>query len=48
MRIVDADAHLVEGGEFIVELAAAHPEKVRLPGAGEGVGALIEGKRYPT
>ena len=40
MRIVDADAHLVEGGEFIVELAAAHPEKVR-PGAGEGVGALI-------
>ena len=29
MRIVDADAHLVEGGEFIVELAAAHPEKVR-------------------
>jgi len=48
MRIVDADAHLVEGGEFIVELAAAHPEKVRLPGAGEGIGALIEGKRYPT
>ena len=48
MRIVDADAHLVEGGEFIVELAAAHPEKVWLPGAGEGVGALIEGKRYPT
>ena len=41
MRIVDADAHLVEGGEFIVEPAAAHPEKVRLPGAGEGVGALI-------
>src|SRR5881397_2767946 len=47
MRIVDADAHLVEGGEFIVELAAAHPEKVRLPGAGEGVGALIRLERDP-
>jgi predicted TIM-barrel fold metal-dependent hydrolase len=48
LRIVDADAHLLEGGEFVLELAAAHPEKVKLPPGGEGPGALIEGKRYPN
>jgi hypothetical protein len=46
-RIVDGDAHLLESGEFILELADAHPDLVKLPAAGEGVGALIEGKRFP-
>ncbi len=48
LRIIDADAHFLEGGDFILELAEAHPDKVKLPAAGEGLGALIEGKRYPT
>jgi predicted TIM-barrel fold metal-dependent hydrolase len=48
LRIIDADAHLVEGGEFVLELAEAHPTKVELPSPGEGLGLLIEGKRYPT
>jgi hypothetical protein len=45
IRIVDGDAHLVEGGDFIVELVEAHPSKVTL---GDQVGALIEGKRFPS
>jgi predicted TIM-barrel fold metal-dependent hydrolase len=49
MRIVDGDAHLLEGGEFIMELAAAHPDRVRLPdGSGGVAGAMIEGKRFPN
>src|SRR5712691_11161859 len=47
MRIIDGDAHLLETGELILELAEAHPDKVKLPAAGEVVGALIEGKRFP-
>lgn len=48
-RIIDADAHLLEGGQFILELSAAHPDKVRLPDAAGGVaGAVIEGKPFPN
>ncbi len=49
LRIVDGDAHLLEGGEFVLELMQAHPHKVELPAAAGGVaGALIEGKRFPN
>jgi predicted TIM-barrel fold metal-dependent hydrolase len=48
LRIIDADAHLLEGASFILELAEAHPDKIRLPAQGEPAGAFIEGKRYPT
>jgi uncharacterized protein len=46
-RIVDGDAHLLEGGQFMLELAEARPDMVRLPEPGEGLGAIIEGKRFP-
>jgi hypothetical protein len=48
LRIVDGDAHLLETGEFILELAGAHPELVRLPSAGEPLGTTLEGKRFPN
>jgi predicted TIM-barrel fold metal-dependent hydrolase len=47
MRIIDGDAHLLETGEFLLELAEAHPDIVKLPSTGE-VGASIEGKRFPN
>jgi predicted TIM-barrel fold metal-dependent hydrolase len=47
--VVDGDAHLLEGGEFILELVTAHPDKVELPDGGRGVaGARIEGKQFPN
>jgi uncharacterized protein len=47
-RIVDADAHLLEGGDFVLELMEAHPDKVEIATAGGALGgALIEGKRFP-
>ena len=48
LRIVDGDAHLLEGGQFIVELAEAHPDRVQLAAAGGPTGAVIEGKRFPN
>jgi hypothetical protein len=49
LRIVDADAHLLEGGQFILELSTAYPDKVGLPDPGGGVaGALIDGKPFPN
>jgi uncharacterized protein len=47
-RVVDADAHLLETGELLLELAEAHPGVVRLPSGSEDAAATIEGKRYPT
>ena len=48
MRIIDADAHLLEGGTFMLELVEAHPDKVSLPDPAAGVtGARIEGKSFP-
>jgi predicted TIM-barrel fold metal-dependent hydrolase len=48
LRVIDADAHLLEGGDFVLELMEAHPDKVTLPSGGGAVaGALIEGKRFP-
>jgi len=47
--VVDADAHLLEGAEFMLELLTAHPDKVELLPANGGVsGARIEGKRFPN
>ena len=48
MRIVDADAHLLEGGDFVLELLEAHPDTVALATEGGSPGgAIIEGKRFP-
>ncbi|HLK12902.1 MAG TPA: amidohydrolase family protein [Candidatus Binatia bacterium] len=47
-RIVDGDAHLLETGDFVLELAEAHPGTVKLPDPARGIaGALIEGKQFP-
>ena len=48
LRIVDGDAHLLEGAEFITELMEAHPDKVRFQSTGGISGATIEGKRFPN
>jgi hypothetical protein len=46
--VIDADAHLLEGGEFVLELMEAHPERVQLASVAGGVGgARIEGKAFP-
>jgi len=47
LRIVDGDAHLLEGAEFIAELMEAHPDKVQFQSGGVS-GATIEGKRFPN
>lgn len=48
LRIVDGDAHLLEGAEFIAELMEAHPDKVQFQSGGGISGATIEGKRFPN
>ena len=48
LRIVDGDAHLLEGAEFIIELMEAHPDKVQFQSTGGISGATIEGKRFPN
>ena len=48
LRIVDGDAHLLEGAEFITELMEAHPDNVRFQTTGGISGATIEGKRFPN
>jgi len=49
LRVIDADAHLVEGGDFLPELHAAHPDKVRLAPGPDGVArVLIEDKAFPS
>lgn len=46
--VVDGDAHVVEGGEFILQLMEAFPDKVSFPeSSGEVRGALLEGRPYP-
>jgi predicted TIM-barrel fold metal-dependent hydrolase len=48
-QVVDGDAHVVEGGEFIIQLMEAFPDKLSFPPAGGEVrGALIEGRAYPN
>jgi predicted TIM-barrel fold metal-dependent hydrolase len=48
LRIVDGDAHLLEGAEFITELMEAHPDKLQFQSSGGISGATIEGKRFPN
>jgi hypothetical protein len=46
--VVDGDAHVVEGGDFVLGLMDAFPGKVAFPSLGGDVqGALIEGRLYP-
>jgi predicted TIM-barrel fold metal-dependent hydrolase len=47
MRIVDADAHVIEGRDLMAELMARFPDRVRLSGPGEDGAVMIEGRPYP-
>jgi predicted TIM-barrel fold metal-dependent hydrolase len=47
-EIVDADAHVIEGGSFAKQALARWPERVKFEVGEDGMGGLaIEGRRYP-
>lgn len=46
-RVIDSDAHVVEGREFLVQILERFPDKIRLATPGEGAGLYIEGRAYP-
>jgi len=49
MRIVDSDAHVIEGQELMAELLARFPDKIRMARPDEeGAALVIEGRRYPN
>src|SRR3989454_10911734 len=48
-RVVDSDAHVIEGPELMAELLARFPEKIRMARPeGGGAALAIGGGRYPT
>ncbi|HVN85933.1 MAG TPA: amidohydrolase family protein [Candidatus Binatia bacterium] len=48
MRVVDADAHIIEGRELMAELMQRFPDKIRFAESmDDGSALVIEGRRYP-
>src|SRR2546422_709040 len=48
-RVVDSDAHVIEGQELMAELLPRFPDKIRMARPDEGGAALvIEGRRSPN
>jgi uncharacterized protein len=48
MRVVDSDAHVIEGQELMGELFSRFPDKIRLSRPDEeGAALVIEGRLYP-
>jgi len=47
MRIIDADAHVIEGRELVGELLSRFADKIRLTRPGEDGAFVIEGRTYP-
>src|SRR5947208_2925904 len=48
-RVVDSDAHVIEGQELMAELRARFPDKIRMARPDEeGAALVIEGRRYPN
>jgi hypothetical protein len=47
MRVIDSDAHVIEGRELVGELLARFPDKIRLSRPGEDGAFMIEGRPYP-
>jgi len=47
MRVIDADAHVVEGSTFMTEMAERFPDKVQFSFGERGPLLLIEGRQYP-
>jgi uncharacterized protein len=49
MKVVDSDAHVIEGQELMAELLRRFPEKIRMARPDEeGAALVIEGRRYPN
>jgi predicted TIM-barrel fold metal-dependent hydrolase len=46
-RVIDADAHVIEGRELMLELMERFPDKVRLARPDEETALVIEGRKYP-
>src|SRR5438445_13896311 len=48
-RVVDSDAHVIEGQELMAELLARFPDKIRMARPDEeGAALVIEGRPYPN
>ncbi len=48
MRVIDSDAHVIEGRELIGELMQRFPDKIRMSDTPQdGSALIIEGRRYP-
>ena len=47
-RVIDSDAHVVEGREFMAEMLERFPDKIRFAEPGRGHGALHRGPRLPA
>jgi predicted TIM-barrel fold metal-dependent hydrolase len=46
-RVIDSDAHVIEGRELMAELIERFPDKIRFANPGEGTALFIEGRAYP-
>ena len=46
-RVIDADAHVIEGRELMLELMERFPDKIRLATPDEQTALVIEGRAYP-
>jgi uncharacterized protein len=47
MRVIDADAHVVEGSSFMTEMMERFPDKVQFTIGDNGPSLIIEGRPYP-
>src|SRR6266478_4134450 len=47
IRVVDADAHVVEGSTFMTEMMERFPDKVQFTIGERGPSLVIEGRPYP-
>jgi len=46
-RVIDSDAHVIEGRELLAELIERFPDRIRFATPDEGTALVIEGRPYP-
>jgi predicted TIM-barrel fold metal-dependent hydrolase len=46
-KVIDSDAHVIEGGDLMTELIARFPDKIRFSQPGEDGALFIEDRPYP-
>ena len=46
-RVIDSDAHVVEGREFMAQMMERFPDKIRFAQGEEATALYIEGRPYP-